>query len=113
MSGGAYFKVERKVGDFATAAVAVQLTLDQNGNCAAIGIGLTNVGLTAIKAKEAEAALKGKKPDEASIKVAVQLAADAAQPIGDPRGSEEYKRALIKTLTVRTLRKAVERAKGG
>ena len=113
MSGGAYFKVERKVGDFATAAVAAQLTLDQNGKCASIGIGLTNVGLTAIRATEAEAALKGKQPDEANIKAAAKLAADAAQPNGDPRGSEEYKRALIKTLTVRAVRKAVERAKGG
>ena len=112
-SGGAYFKIERKVGDFATAAVAVQLTLDKNGNCESIGIGLTNVGLTAIRAAKAEAALKGKQPDEANIKAAAQLAADAAQPIGDQRGSEEYKRALVKTLTVRALRKAVERAKGG
>jgi carbon-monoxide dehydrogenase medium subunit len=111
-SGGAYFKVERKVGDFATAAVAVQLTLDKNGRCESVGIGLTNVGLTAIKATEAEAVLKGKQPDEANIKAAAQRAADAAQPTGDPRGSEEYKRALIKTLTVRALRKAVERAKG-
>ncbi len=113
MSGGAYFKVERKVGDFATAAVAVQLTLDKDGHCESIGIGLTNVGLTAIKATEAEAALKGQQPDEANIKAAAQLAANAAQPIGDPRGSEDYKRALVKTLTVRALHKAVERAKGG
>ncbi len=112
-SGGAYFKVERKVGDFATAAVAVQLTLDQNGNCESVGIGLTNVGLTAIRATEAEAALQGKQPDDATIKMAAQRAAEAAQPIGDQRGSEEYKRALIKTLTVRALRKAVERARGG
>ncbi len=112
-SGGAYFKMERKVGDFATAAVAVQLTLDKNGNCEYVGIGLTNVGLTAIKATKAEAALRGQKPDDANIRAAAQLAADAAQPTSDPRGSEEYKRALIKTLTVRALRKAVERAKGG
>jgi carbon-monoxide dehydrogenase medium subunit len=113
MSGGAYFKIERKVGDFATAAVAAQLILDRNGNCEFVGIGLTNVGLTAIKATAAEAALKGKQPDDSNIKAAAQLAADAAQPNGDQRGSEEYKRALIKTLTVRALRKAVERAKGG
>ncbi len=112
-SGGAYLKVERKVGDFATAAVAVQLTLDANGNCESIGIGLTNVGLTAIRATQAESALKGKRPDEATIKAAAELAAAAAQPSGDQRGSEEYKRALIKTLTARALRKAVERAKGG
>jgi len=112
-SGGAYFKVERKVGDFATAAVAVQVTLDGNGNCESVGIGLTNVGLTPIKATKAEEALKGKRPDDANIRMAAQLASEAAQPTSDPRGSEEYKRALVRTLTVRALRKAVERAKGG
>ena len=112
-SGGAYFKIERKVGDFATAAVAAQVTLDGSGNCESVGIGLTNVGLTPIKATKAEAALRGKKPDDATIRAAAQLAAEAAMPAGDQRGSEEYKRALVKTLTVRALRKALERAKGG
>ena len=112
-SGGAYMKVERKVGDFATAAVAAQLTLDGGGNCASAGIGLTNVGLTPIKAAKAEEALKGKKPDDANIRKAAQLESEAAQPSSDYRGSEEYKRSLVKTLTVRALRKAVERAKGG
>ena len=49
-SGGAYMKMERKVGDFATAAVAAQVTLGANGNCESVGIGLTNVGLTPIMA---------------------------------------------------------------
>ena len=111
-SGGAYLKLERKVGDYATAAVAVQLTLD-NGKCASVGIGLTNMGLTSIKATAAEEALTGQEPSEANIKKAAQLASEAAEPIADHRGSEEYKRSLVKTFTVRTLRKAVERAKGG
>jgi carbon-monoxide dehydrogenase medium subunit len=111
-SGGAYMKVERKVGDFATAAVAAQVTLGANGNCESVGIGLTNVGLTPIMAAKAEEALRGKKPDDANIRAAAQLAAAAAQPSGDQRGSEEYKRSLVKTLAVRALRKAVERAKG-
>src|SRR5689334_6986767 len=59
-SGGAYLKLERKVGDFATAGVAVQLTLDESGACMRAGIGLTNVGLTPIKAKETETFLVGK-----------------------------------------------------
>src|SRR5271169_7126278 len=53
-SGGAYFKLERKVGDFATAGVAVQVTLDSEGACQRVGIGLTNVGATPIKASRAE-----------------------------------------------------------
>ncbi|HLE30656.1 MAG TPA: xanthine dehydrogenase family protein subunit M [Anaerolineales bacterium] len=112
-SGGAYMKVERKVGDFATAAVAAQISLGAGGSCEYVGIGLTNVGLTPIKASKAEDALKGQKPDDANIRRAAQLASEAAEPASDYRGSEEYKRALVKTLAVRALRKAVERAKGG
>jgi len=111
-SGGAYLKLERKVGDYATAAVAVQITLD-NGKCASVGIGLTNMGLTSIKATAAEEALTGQEPSDANIKKVAQLASDAAEHIADHGGSEEYKRFLVKTFTVRTLRKAVERAKGG
>ena len=112
-SGGAYVKLERKVGDFATAAVAAQVTLAADGTCAAVGIALTNAGLTPIKASQAEAALKGKRPDEAAIKQAAQLAADAAQPEADLRGSVEYKKDMVRVLTARALRKAIERAGGG
>ena len=109
-SGGAYFKVERKVGDFATAAVAVQLTLDASGAVQKAGIALTNVGPTPIKCKDAEAALAGKKPDAATIAQAAQLASDAAQPSADLRGPAEYKRGLVKELTKRAIARAVERA---
>ncbi len=109
-SGGAYLKLERKVGDFATAAVAAQLTLGGDGTCEYVGIGLTNVGLTPIKATKAEAVLRGKAPDEAAIKRAGELAAEAAEPAADLRGSVEYKRDLVRILTARALRRAVERA---
>jgi carbon-monoxide dehydrogenase medium subunit len=109
-SGGAYLKLERKVGDFATAAVAVQVTLGANGACEQAGIGLTNVGLTPIKATKAEASLKGKALDESAIKQAAELAAQAAEPSADLRGSVEYKKDLVRVLTARALRKAAERA---
>jgi aerobic carbon-monoxide dehydrogenase medium subunit len=109
-SGGAYFKLERKVGDFATAASAVQLTLDGGGAVQKIGIGLTNVGPTPIKARKAEDFLKGKKPDAAAIAQAGQLAADESQPSSDLRGPAEYKKGLVKELTRRALSRAVERA---
>jgi carbon-monoxide dehydrogenase medium subunit len=112
-SGGAYVKMERKVGDFATAAVAVQLTLGAGGVCEQVGIGLTNVGSVPIKAEKAEAALRGKRPDEAAIKQAAQLAAEAAQPSADLRGSVEYKKDLVRVLTGRALRRAIERAQKG
>jgi len=109
-SGGAYFKLERKVGDFATAAAAVQLTLDGGGAVQKVGIGLTNVGPTPIKARKAEDFLKGKKPDAATIAQAGQLAADESQPSSDLRGPAEYKKGLVKELTRRALSRAVDRA---
>jgi len=112
-NGGAYLKLERKVGDYATAAVAAQVELDESDNFASVGIGLTNVGLTAIKATAAEDFLRGKAPSDDNLRRAAALAAEAAQPIADARGSEEYKRSLVKTYTVRALRLAVQRAKGG
>jgi carbon-monoxide dehydrogenase medium subunit len=111
-SGGAYVKLERKVGDFATAAVAVQLTLSAGGTCEQVGIGLTNVGLTPIKATAAEAALKGRRLDDAAIAQAAKLAAEASDPSADLRGSVEYKRDLVRVLTGRALRRALTRAEG-
>jgi len=110
LSGGAYFKLERKVGDFATAAVAAQLTLDSSGTCQQVGVGLTNVGPTPVKARKAEAFLRGKKPDEGNIRQAAQLASDEAQPSSDLRGPAEYKKGLVKELAFRALSRAVERA---
>ncbi|HEY1896407.1 MAG TPA: xanthine dehydrogenase family protein subunit M [Terracidiphilus sp.] len=109
-SGGAYFKLERKVGDFATAAAAAQLTIDGGGTCRNVGIGLTNVGATPIRAARAEEFLRGKAVDEANMTQAAQLAAEEAQPSSDLRGPEEYKRALVKELTRRALTRAHERA---
>jgi carbon-monoxide dehydrogenase medium subunit len=109
-SGGAYLKLERKVGDFATAGVAAQVTLGENGVCKKAGIGLTNVGATPIKAIKAEGALLGMKLDEAAIAHAAELAAGEAQPSSDLRGPEEYKRGLVKELTRRALIRARERA---
>jgi aerobic carbon-monoxide dehydrogenase medium subunit len=109
-SGGAYFKLERKVGDFATAAVAAQVTADANGAAQNIGIALTNVGPTPIKAKKAEDFLRGKKLDEANMRQAAQLAADDAQPSSDLRGPAEYKKGLVKELAKRALSRAAERA---
>jgi aerobic carbon-monoxide dehydrogenase medium subunit len=112
-SGGAYVKLERKVGDFATAAVAVQLTLEDGARCARVGIGLTNVGPMPIKAERAEQRLTGKTVDEAAISQAAALAAEQSDPSEDLRGSVEYKRDLVRVLTARALRKALERASRG
>jgi carbon-monoxide dehydrogenase medium subunit len=112
-SGGAYRKLERKVGDFATAAAAVQLTLGARGEVARAGVALTSAGPTPVKATEAERFLVGKPLDDATIAEAARLAAAAANPSADRRGTVEYKRAMARVLTARALRQAMERAKGG
>ncbi len=109
-SGGAYFKMERKVGDFATAGVAVQLNLDAAGKIEQIGIGLTNVGLQALRAKRSEDALRGELPEERWIERAALFAEEDCDPSADLRGSVEYKRNLVRVLTIRAIHKAVERA---
>ena len=111
-SGGAYVKLERKVGDFATAAAAAQITLGRDGTIERAGIALTNAGPTPVKASDAEAYLKGKKPDAAAIAEASRRVSQAASPSADRRGSVEYKREMARVLTARALKKAVQRAGG-
>lgn len=110
-SGGAYQKLERKVGDFAIAGVAAQITLDAAGRIERVGIGLTNAGATPLRAAAAEAALIGQAPDEALYRAAADLAAQRSEPSDDLRGPADYKRAMTRTLTIRALRRAVERAR--
>jgi carbon-monoxide dehydrogenase medium subunit len=112
-SAGAYLKLERKVGDFATAAVAVQLTLAADGTCQRAGIGLTNVGPTPLAARRAEAFLAGKRLDDGAVREAARLCAEEARPTADGRGSAEYKRDLVRVLAGRALRRAARRADGG
>ena len=111
-SGSAYVKLERKVGDYAIAAVGTQLALDGD-TCIQAGIGLTNVGPKAIRAAAAETFLVGKSVTEEAIREAARLAGDAADPATDLRGPAEYKRAMVRTLTARALRQAFQRATAG
>ncbi len=111
-SGGAYLKLERKVGDFAAAAVAVQLTLRVGGEVDRVRIALTDAGSLALEATEAGRFLEGKKPDDKAVAEAGRLAAKAASPTADRRGSVEYKREMARVLTARAIRKALERAGG-
>lgn len=108
-SGGAYLKLERKVGDFATVAVAVQVELDGK-KVANAGIGLTAVGSTNIKASEAERFLHGKEPTDQVIAEAARLAAAAAEPKDDVRGTAAYKKDVVRVFVQRGLRTALGRA---
>jgi aerobic carbon-monoxide dehydrogenase medium subunit len=107
-SGGAYVKVERKVGDYAVSAAAVQLTLDGN-TCTAVRIGLTNVSPVPLRARSAEQALTGQALSDDIIEAVGQAAAAECDPSPDLRGSVEYKRDLTRVVVKRAIRQAVER----
>ena len=109
-SGGAYLKLERKVGDFATVAVAVQVELD-GSKVASAGIGLTAVGPHNLKAAEAERFLHGKEPTDEVIAEAARLAAATAEPKDDLRGSAAYKKDVVRVFVQRGLRTAIGRAR--
>src|SRR5690348_4332970 len=110
--GGSYLKLERKVGDFATVAVAVHVHMDGD-RIETAGIGLTAVGPTNIKATEAERSLHGKEATDEVIANAARLAADAAEPKDDVRGSAAYKKDVVRVFVQRGLKTAVTRAKEG
>jgi carbon-monoxide dehydrogenase medium subunit len=111
-SGGAYLKLERKVGDFATVGVAVQVELD-DGRVRKAGIGLTSVGASNLKATAAEQALAGREPSDEVIGEAARLAAQAAEPRDDVRGSAAYKRDVVRVFVQRGMKTALRRASGG
>jgi aerobic carbon-monoxide dehydrogenase medium subunit len=106
-AGGTYLKLERKVGDFATAAVAVHVSFS-NGMVRRAGIALTGVGPRNLRARAAEEALSGATLDDEAISEAARLAAEAAEPRDDLRGSAEYKRNVVRVFVERGLRKARE-----
>ena len=111
-SGGAYTKLERKVGDYAISAAAVQLRLDGD-TVAAARIGLTNVSPVPMRAKAAEAELVGKSIGDAVIEAAGKAAAAECDPSPDLRGGVDYKRDVTRVMVKRSIQKAVARAKGG
>src|ERR1700694_1258513 len=108
-AGGSYHKLERKVGDFATVAVSVQIELDGR-KVKKAGIGLTSVGATNIKAKKAEQALIGHELTDAVIAESARLAAAAAEPKDDIRGTAAYKKDVVRGFVQRGLKAALARA---
>jgi aerobic carbon-monoxide dehydrogenase medium subunit len=106
-AAGAYLKLERKVGDFATVGAAVHVSFD-NGTVGRAGIALTGVGPANLKATAAEESLAGRELDEEAIVEAARLASEAAEPRDDLRGSAEYKRSVTRVFVERGLRAAAE-----
>jgi carbon-monoxide dehydrogenase medium subunit len=108
-SAGSYQKVERKVGDFATAAAAVQLSLNADGTIRAAGVALSAAGQTAVRVDEAERLLAGQKPAPELIRAAGDAASKRSAPQADLRGSVEYKKHLAGVLVARGVRQALTR----
>ncbi len=111
-SGGAYMKLERKVGDFATAAAAAQLTLAEDGTVASCGLALTNLSGISGRSTEAEAHLTGKEPGAEIADATGRLAADGSDPAADWRGGVAYKREMARVMMSRAILRAAERAAG-
>ena len=110
-AGGAFTKLERRVGDFATVGVAVVTTLGDDGRIARAGIAVTGVAETPFAATDAEAVLLGQQPSEETFRAAAQTVAAMSRPVADIRGSVDYKRAMAAEMTVRSLRTATGRAR--
>ena len=99
---GGYLKLERRVGDFATASVAVALDMDGTRVLRA-GMALAGVGGKTIDANEEASYLVGKELTEATISHVADLVAAKAEPKTDHRGSSEYKRQIVRTFVKRIL----------
>jgi aerobic carbon-monoxide dehydrogenase medium subunit len=112
-SGGAYQKLERKVGDYATVAVAAHLELGDDGSISRAGIALTAVVPRNTKVTAAESVLVGNRPSDELFAEAGELAARASEPRDDVRGSADWKRNVVRVFTRRALAAAAEQAQRG
>jgi len=110
-TGVKFTKYSQIAGDYATASVAVLITLDKNEICDNVRIALGSVGIAPMRAKKAEEILKGKKISDDLLAEAGQIASEEASPTTDAEVSEEYKRDLVKVLVKRVGREALARAK--
>ena len=109
--GYAYEKLKRKIGDYATAAAAVVLTMS-GGKVASCSIGLTNVAETPLWAQEAGKILAGSALDAATVKKAVAAAEAITAPAADARGPAHYRSKMAGVMLTRALARAKSRARG-
>jgi aerobic carbon-monoxide dehydrogenase medium subunit len=108
-TAGAFQKIERKVGDFATAAAAVRVTLGDDGAISDASVAIGAAGPTALRVKDAERILNGAKPARELIRAAADAARTTADPAADNRGSVEFKKEMAGVLVGRALTVALER----
>jgi carbon-monoxide dehydrogenase medium subunit len=109
--GYAYEKLKRKIGDYATAAAAVILSL-RGGKVASCSIGLTNVADTPLWAEETAKILTGSALDTGTVKRAVAAAEAITSPASDARGPAHYRTKMAGVMLTRALARAKERARG-
>ena len=102
---------KRSAQVYATASAAVQLTM-KGDTCEDVQIVMGSVGLTAVRAKEAEDFLKGKAATAENLESVAEAAMAAAEPMSDIRGSSDYKKTLVRALVKRAAERAVRRAGG-
>jgi carbon-monoxide dehydrogenase medium subunit len=107
--GYAYEKLKRKIGDYATAAAGVVLTL-ADGKVATCSIGLTNLAETPLLAAEAARAVIGTNLDDATLKTAAAAAQAIMSPVADARGPVEYRKHVGGVMVMRALKRAAGRA---
>ena len=112
-TGGAYLKLERKIGDYATVGVATHLRLGDDGVIAEAGIGLTSVASKNLKATDAEGILVGNPPSAELFGEAAAAAAAASDPVSDVRGPAEYKRAVVESYVERGLTESLKQIREG
>jgi carbon-monoxide dehydrogenase medium subunit len=112
-TGGAYLKLERKIGDYATVGVAVHLRTGDDGKITEAGIGLTSVGHKNLKATDAESMLVGNAPSDELFDEAAASAAATADPVSDVRGPAEYKRAVVQAYARRGLAECMNQIEEG
>lgn len=108
--GGAYMKLHRKVGDFATVGVGVQLRVSPDGTIQDCGIGMTGVALSYVRASKAEEYLAGRHLDRDALRRCGGIASEETHPVKDARGTSAYKREMVKVLCTHALEAAAARA---
>jgi len=108
-TAGSYQKVERKVGDFATAAAAVQVSLNTDGTIRTAGVALSAAGACAVRVNAAEQLLAGQKPTAELIRAVSNAAWQRSAPQADLRGTVEFKKHLAGVLVARGVRQALAR----
>ena len=109
-SGGyAYEKQKRKIGDYATAAAGVLLTVE-GGSCTSASVALTNLSDTPVYCEDAVGVLVGSSLDDAAVAAAVKAAVDASDPVADTRGPVDFKKYVAGVIVKKAIESARSRA---